>query len=234
MAAEHQHQHQNQRRHDRLILALRLVGAVGGAAVFGLVAAGMLPPWRMTVAIGLGFCFGVAFVGGTGYRILIAVALRDPNRSTAASWTGASAFAALAALGGYGAARLAGLEADWVLAGFGLAINAAYLPVKLACLLAGCCRAVHPAAIRMLADGRADLRLVEVGWTGAVAAAGLLAAATGSAGVAAVIGLGGHLADRLGSRWARQRLPDARFSGGRGMELPPLAALVALAVIALL
>lgn len=219
-------------RQDRLILGLRLAAACGGAAVFGLVAAGVAPPWRLAVALGFGFAFGTLFVGGTGFRILIAVATRDRNRSTAASWTGASAATALGALAGLGVARLIGGDGGLWLAAYGLGINAAYLPVKLACLAAGCCRAVHPAAIRALGEGRVDLRWVEVTATALVlAVAGGLLAAGVTAGAAAVA-IGGHLADRVGSRYARERLPARGQPVERGVELAPLALLTLAALTA--
>jgi len=220
--------HQAQR-----IFAPKLASALGSAATFGLIAAPLLPFPLLVSAALLAFGFGFFFLGGTGYRILIAVFLKDPARNTATTWSGAVAFSALAAIGVWAGLIAAGEPAaGLVLAAYAIAINTAYLFVKLACLEAGCCRAKQTLPRPRWLRHEPDLRLLEVLSTSAVLAFsywGLFIMQ--NAPLAAIAGLGGHLAIRLFSRWARQRLP--RSPGeipASGLELIPLtlAALIAI------
>lgn len=206
------------------ILALRIGGAVLASAVFGLIAAGGFPPWNFWVAFGLGFLFGTAFMVGTGYRILIAVALQRMEPAPV-SWSGATAGVCVMALPIVGLAAMQGQDTSFVLLAFGIAINFAYLPIKSACLKVGCCQAVRPFAL-------SDLRLFEIGLSIAVL---VVAAALGLAGwtkPAAVFAIGGHLCIRLLSRRMRNR-----WSWGwppftqPGAELAPLLAVTVIALL---
>ena len=195
--------------------------------MFGMLAAPVTGFDNWPSAFGLAFVYGFFFVGGTGYRIILAVATRDEARKASASWSGATTGTALAAL----AASLLirdQAQAMLVLAAYAVAINAAYIPVKLACLEAGCCHAHHrdPVLIR-----DHDLRRVEITLSATVLAAALIAMWTGALGLAAVLGVGGHLAIRLMSRWSRDRLPGfGTDSEVKGQELLPLAAGLAAAI----
>lgn len=210
-----------------MILLLRLLSAIGASAMFGLLAARLLPYHWFWSAVLLAFMFGTAFMVGTGYRILIAVALRDTARSTAASWSGATTGITLFALIGGVVLRLMGGDAALFLAAFAVALNVAYLPVKFACLLAGCCTAQRP-----MTGLKADLRHIEIGTALALITMALLAFATGHLTLAALIGIGGHLALRYFSRWARNRLPqNLLFQADAGQELLPLIALTLMAVV---
>jgi hypothetical protein len=177
----------------------------------------------------LAFLFGFFFVGGTGYRILIAVALRDPSVHAAASWSGASAVSGLAALGAAVALALAGRDGAVLLAAYAIAINAAYALVKMACFNAGCCRTLH--RHRHLLAG-ADLRVAEFAATATVVAlAGILFWLDRFA-LSAAVAFAGHLAIRLASRWLRERMPDSIPTLARvGQELPVLACGFAFALI---
>ena len=199
----------------------RLTSAVGSAAIFGMLAAPVTEAGYWPSAFALAFIYGFFFVGGTGYRILIAVAFQDAARKASASWSGATTASALAALAA--ALLLAGRDghANLVLAAYAVAINAAYVPVKFACLEAGCCHAHHrdPFLIR-----DHDLRRVEIALSAVVLATSLTAIWAGALGVAAISGIGGHLAIRLLSRWSRDRLPGSGLEEEiKGQELLPLA-----------
>lgn len=210
-----------------MILFLRLLSAIGASAVFGLLAAGLLPyPWLLSAVL-LAFAFGTAFMVGTGYRILIAVAFRNPAIKAAASWSGATTGITLFALLGWWGLHLRGGNGPLFLAAFAVALNIAYLPVKGACLLAGCCTAQ-----RRIPGVTADLRHLEIGTALALAGCAGLALGMGHLPLAAMIGICGHLAQRYASRWARNRLPEnLLFEADAGQELVPLAvlSLVALA-----
>lgn len=204
------------------VLLLRLGGAVLASMVFGLVAAMAFQPWRFWVAVSLGFLFGTAFMVGTGYRILIAVA-RNRVEPSPVSWSGATAATALFALLLGGAAVLQSLEASYVWLAFGLGINCAYLPIKAACLKVGCCRAVRPFVLKDLRLGEIVLSIAVISLAIALSLAGLLRLGAG-------VAIGGHLAIRLLSRHLR-----GRWSWGwppftqPGAELAPLAVLVLVA-----
>lgn len=210
------------------MFSLRLFSAVGASAMFGLVAAAAFPPWSLLTAIGLGFLFGTAFVGGTGYRIIAAVWAGNAV-SAPASWSGAAAASASACALGALLVLLVGGNGAPILLAYGLAINVAYVAVKFGCMLTGCCHA----DVRCL--GRTvGLRTVEVAIT-----AMLLAAGGGmglvNAWLGALVGIGGHCALRLFSRAMR-----GRFSTGwpplrqPGAELAPLQLLTVLSGIGLL
>ena len=205
-------------------LLLRLSGAIGGAASFGLMTASLLPlPWFPSAVVAA-FAFGTVFMVGTGYRILLATILNDPNRVTAASWTGATTAIALTSLVLWLVLPLKAAFVALLLAGVGLALNVSYLPIKRACQLAGCCRAVHPGLAGWL-----DLRSLEIILTSAAISVILLTFATNSAALAALVGICSHLGIRLFSRWARLRLPgNLLYETGMGAELGPIAALAIL------
>lgn len=207
---------------------LRLSSVVGSAAIFGMLAAPVTRGAYWPSAFTLAFLYGFFFVGGTGYRILIAVAFQDASRKASASWSGATTASALAAL--TAAILLIGRDGDanLVLAAYAVAINTAYIPVKFACLEAGCCHAHRrdPFLIR-----NHDLRHVEIAWSVVVVAACLASIWMDAFGVAAVLGIGGHLAIRVLSRWSRDRLPGSgREDDLKGQELLPLALAVAVAI----
>lgn len=199
------------------IFLLRLSSAIAGAGAFGLIAAPLSGLPYLPAAFVLAFGFGVVFVGGTGYRIVLAVALRDGAQPAAASWSGATAVSALAAL----ALAASGRDMSLVLAAYAVAINLAYVPVKLACLGAGCCTATRSAVPPSVRSP--DLRLTEIGLTVAVLATAAAFLGAGAPAHAAAFGLCGHLMIRLLSRWARGRLPRHVLSPyGRGQEIAPL------------
>ncbi|MDF1606609.1 hypothetical protein PZ897_00315 [Hoeflea sp. YIM 152468] len=199
---------------------LRLFSAVGSAAVFGLLVAPATGAAYWPAAFAWAFGFGFFFVGGTGYRILIAVAARTPSLTTSASWSGATAASALAALMAALVLLARGDDASLVLASYAAAINFAYIPVKFACIQAGCCHAHHG---KMPLTGNHDLRRVEITLSALFVAISLYAIWTGAFGRAAVFGLAGHLAVRLFSRSARDRLPGTSSTGRlTGQELPAL------------
>jgi len=206
---------------------LRLASAVGSAAIFGMLAAPVTQMAYWPSAFALAFLYGFFFVGGTGFRILIAVAFQDASRKASASWSGATTASALAAL--VAALMLSGQHghASLLLAAYAVAISAAYIPVKFACLEAGCCQAHRsdPIVIR-----EHDLRHVEIVASAAVLAAALVAIWAGALGMAAFLGVGGHLAIRLLSRWARDRLPGSGAEDEiKGQELVALALVLAAA-----
>ncbi|AKH99002.1 hypothetical protein IMCC20628_00273 [Hoeflea sp. IMCC20628] len=206
---------------------LRLISAVGSAAVFGMLTASLTPAAYWPSAFALAFIYGFFFVGGTGYRILIAVAFQDTSRKASASWSGATTATALAAL--TASLLIAQQEsALLVIAAYAAAINFAYIPVKFACLEAGCCQAQRrdPFLIR----GH-DLRRVEIAASVAVLSVALTMIWIGAFDVAAILGVGGHLAIRLLSRWSRNRLPGSGLEDEiKGQELLPLALLLAVAI----
>lgn len=214
-----------------MILFLRLLSVVGASAAFGLLAAMLLPYHWFLSALVLAFLYGTAFMVGTGYRILIAVALRDASRSTAASWSGATTGVALFGIFGWLILRVNGGDAALFLAAFAVALNAAYLPVKMACLLAGCCTAKREVMWLRLDLRQVDLRHVEIAITGMIMVMALLAFYAGHLRLAASLGIGGHLALRYFSRWARERLPkNLLFQADAGQELLPLIALTLIAL----
>lgn len=211
------------------IFLLRIGGAIAASVVFGLIATTAFLPWDFWRAVLLGFLFGTAFIGGTGYRIILGV-IRMSRASAPASWSGATAGAALYAASLFAIAMLNGANGAFVLLAFGMAIGVAYLPIKLACLKVGCCTTGHghhtPAGI--------DLRLLEIGLTLAVlTSAGALALV--HVGLAALLAVAGHLGVRIVSRHMRNRSawgwPPLRQPGA---ELAPLALLCGLAVFALM
>ncbi|MDP3524164.1 MAG: hypothetical protein Q8S27_06260 [Hoeflea sp.] len=212
---------------------LRLASAIGSAAAFGMLAAPVTRSAYWPSAFALAFIYGVFFVGGTGFRILIAVALQDMSRKASASWSGATTASALAALIAALLLFFQGREdAALLLAAYAVAINAAYIPVKLACVKAGCC---HAHRRDRLVIRNHDLRHVEIVASAFVLAAALAAIWAGAAGLAACLGVGGHLAIRLLSRWSRDRLPAAGAQSGaqdeiKGQELVPLALVFAAAI----
>ena len=204
----------------------RLAAAMTGAALFGLVAAPLLPlPWLpASLVLALAFC--VAFVGGSGYGIVGAVFFPEAGSKASASWTGASVSTAAGVAVAATVLVPLGGDLGLLLSAYAIAIGIAYSLAKAACLEAGCCTAVTRVA-------GLDLRHAEI-LASAVAvalAAGLLGA--GQAGLAAIAGAAGHLSVRIASRAVRHGLPriDAGFDAGV-WELTLLSALLAAALSA--
>ncbi len=202
-----------------IVLSLRLGGAVLASAIFGLIAANAFQPWNFWIAFGLGFLFGTAFMVGTGYRILIAVARRRIEAAPV-SWSGATAATALLTLALGLTLMLRGQEAQFIWLAFGIGINLAYLPIKTACLKVGCCQATRPFALQ-------DLRLTEIALSVGVVALATFLALSGFVLLGACTAIGGHLAIRLLSRHMRGRWSWGWPPFGQpGAELFPLAVLV--------
>lgn len=208
------------------VLSLRLGGAVLASVAFGLIAVVMLPEHSLPVAVGFGFLFGTSFIGGTGYRIVLA-AVSGQRREAPASWSGATAGAALLTLVLWAGALLFGRAGAPVLLGFGIGINVAYLLAKGSCLLVGCCHASDRHKMRL------DLRAMEFGGTALVLVISAILAFY-DFGVGAVVAVGGHLVIRLISRRLRQR-----WSWGwppltqPGAEIAPLVMVLAAALASL-
>ena len=202
---------------------LRFGAAVLSSASFGLVAAPLLPIDGLVAAVLLAICFGFFFLLGTGYRILIAAFTGRHGHSAGASWTGACFASAGAAAVAASVVELTSGDGMLVMAAFATALNVAYGLVKLACARAGCCAAAR-------ASIRGDLRLQEVALTAVVLIATLAALGAGATAAAAAVGIAGHLAIRLFSRWARERLP-ARLLRRAGVGHEMLALVVVLAII---
>ena len=205
--------------------AFKLAAVLAGSAAFGLIAAPLLPCPHLISAFLLASGFGFFFVGGTGYRILIAVLLKDAGRHTATSWSGAVAISSLAMLTAWAVLSVSGHDAGLLLAAYAIAINIAYTCVKLSCLKADCCYAKQHIPFWPWHPARPDLRLLEITFTALVLAitCGLLFAAQ-TPYLSAAIGLGGHLAVRFLSRFARRRLPRAITELSKsGLELAPLS-----------
>jgi hypothetical protein len=179
------------------VFVLRLLGAIGSSAAFGLIAALAWSPWNFWGAVGLGFLYGTAFVMGTGYRILITFARRQASPSPA-SWSGATVGATIGALLLWLLAVAQKGDADFVLLALGIAINLAYLPIKSACRIKDCCAAT--------VDLRGiDLRFAEIAATCLVLLVAGAIAVSGQVALAAVIAIAGHLVVRLLSRRLRGR-----------------------------
>ena len=208
------------------ILALRLAGAVAASAAFGLIATQTRAWDTLPLAVGLGFLFGTGFIGGTGYRIIIAAATGRQEQAPA-SWSGATAGAALLTLALWLVLVMSGKDGGPALLGFGIGINIAYLLAKFACLSAGCCHAEPGHGLR------ADLRVTEIAGTVLVLGAAALLALTHT-GLAATVAIGGHLLVRLVSRWMRGRWswgwPPLRQPGA---EIAPLVVLLAVSLASL-
>lgn len=205
------------------VLTLRLAGAVVASAAFGLIAVMAFPQGSLPLAIGLGFLFGTSFIGGTGYRIILAAVARR-EQAAPASWSGATAGAALFALVLWAVLRLLGWDASPVLLGFGIGINIAYLLAKTACISADCCHSLPERGLSV------DLRRIELGGV-VVTLLAAAAMATISMHLAAALAIGGHLLVRLLSRWARDRWswgwPPLRQPGA---EIAPLVVILVLSL----
>lgn len=184
------------------VIGLRLSSATLGSVVFGLMGAGFIDPWSMANAALLSVLFGTAFAGMTGYR-LIRFAWRGGVDKNPVTWSDVVTCTALAAAVGCIPLPVSGLAAEDLLCAYGLAVNAAYLPAKIACLVAGCCRSTRHVVVL----GReVDLRRIELSLTAIVLAAAIITVPLNTQG-AALIGLGGHLLVRLFSHWWRHLLP---------------------------
>lgn len=209
-----------------LVSALRL-GAIGlGAVVF----AGLCAPLPPGFA-GLPYLAGylAIFLLGSGFRVFRAVARNETDRPTPASWSGATAATAFAAAAASLMLALLGADGVRLLAAYAVAINAAYVPAKVACLFAGCCREVRPLT-GWLAG--ADLRRAEIGGSVTVLLAVGLALAVGRPNLAAILGIGAHLALRRLSHGHRQPRPRPFMSlKGFGLESIGLSLALAMAVL---
>ena len=202
----------------------RAAAAVTGSAVFGLIAARLLPLHWLLSSFLLAFAFGFSFVGGTGYRILRSIALNDASSSPTASWTGAEVSVSASIIIGFIALLLLGGNAALLLAAYGISIGVAYAVVKVACLQADCCRSVRATPF--------DLRRSEITISLATVVLATAALASGYAGLAAFTGVLGHLAARAFSRFMRRRLPN--ISAGleaRSIELTLLSVLLVTAAL---
>ena len=213
----------------RRVAVLKFTAVIASAAVFGLLAAKILPLQWLFSAFLLACVFGLFFVGGTGYRILIAVFFNDPSRNTATSWAGAIAFSTLAVV----VAILFIVPSEnhklLLLASYGMAINAGYILVKLACLDAGCCRVHMDGMSPRLLEVIPDLRIIEFLASIAIFALSFyLALIEMQLFLAAIVSLAGHLIVRVLSRFARNRLPKTIGEfWNSGMELIPLVVAIA-------
>jgi hypothetical protein len=208
----------------QVIFGFRLASACGSSAIFGLIATSQAGAISLASALLAGFLFGTAFVGGTGYRIIRSV-LANAQVSSPASWSGAAAASALACLVALPFWLWTGNDASRLLLAYALAINFAYLAVKIACSLAGCCHA------DIRAFGRVwGLRRVEIGLTLAIFASAALLCLM-DVWLGAMIGLVGHTLLRLYSRAQRGR-PSTGWPPLRqpGAELAPLQALCFIAL----
>jgi hypothetical protein len=205
----------------------RLGSAVLGAAAFGLVAAPPSGLGDLPASVALAVLYGFFFLGGAGYRILIALARRDAAARAPVSWTGGAAASALAAAIGATALSLAGADGARLLAAYAIGANVSYGFAKLGCLEAGCCAATRP--IRLL--GRLDLRIAEIAATLVVLSLAGAALAAGAPALAACAGAAGHLGVRFLSRIARDRRPRAVLTlAGTGQELIPLLVVLGVAI----
>jgi hypothetical protein len=204
--------------------AIRLVCAIVGSAIFGLIATSSAQGIALASAVLTGFAFGTAFVGGTGYRILIAFAQNMAEQSPT-SWSGAAAASAILTLASLLFWAALGFEPGRLILGYAIAINFAYAGVKLACLRAGCCQAEVSAFGRKL-----DLRKLECTLTVLVLVCALLVAVF-DVWAGALAGLAGHTSLRLFSRAKRNRFstgwPPLRQPGA---ELFPLYGLTLIAL----
>lgn len=179
-------------------------------------------------AFALALMYGLFFAGGAGYRIFIAVAFLDEARWAPSSWSAVTTATALAALAVLIPLFREGEHALLVLAAYAVAINAAYIPAKFACLEAHCCHAQRRDAF-LIRDR--DLRWVEIVAGSVVFTATLSAIWLGLVATAAILGIGGHLAVRFVSGWSRNRLPGFSLKDEiKGQELLPLALLLAVTV----
>lgn len=209
------------------VFVLKLVGLLSGAATFGVIGSPVLPWHWLLSSLLMASCFGFFFLLGAGYRILIAVPLKDRERNTATTWSGAIASSAMAV---FFANLLApfGQETNGILlVAYGLAINVAYLCVKFACLAAGCCGSKHPHPQFM------DLRWIEI-WISLLILwiCTYLLLGQNQHSWIATIGVGGHLGLRLLSRHLRDCMPkQARDLSETGIELVPLASLLCLSLL---
>ena len=220
------HRFRAERVRAERVAGLRLAAVAVGAGVFGALAPAN-PQAEPKRAVAFAAGFAAAMLLGAAWRVLAAVALADPARRADATWSGAAAAVSVAALLTAGA-MAEGEDAARILAAAGLGLNASYVIARLACLEAGCCRAVtgRPASRRL------DLRAVEIGLTLAiVAAAAALLGGVGPA-PAALAAFGGHLFVRVASRRARDDWP-ARWRSAEGAfcEIAPLAAATAVAAL---
>jgi len=210
------------------IFILRILAAVGSAAIFGLVATSTSAGISLIPAVFVAFLFGTAFVGGTGYRIIRSV-FTSEHIASPASWSGAAAASAIACLLALALWTRTMDHAARVMLGYTLAINFAYLAVKASCALAGCCHAEVRIAHRTF-----GLRAVELTITLILLALVSLLSLL-DFWLAAFAGLAGHTALRFYSRAKRCRRatgwPPLRQPGA---ELAPLQLLSLLALVGFL
>ncbi len=209
------------------VFVLKLVGLLSGAATFGVLGSPVLPWHWLLSAFLMACCFGFFFLLGAGYRILIAVTLKDRERNIATTWSGAIASSAMAVFFASLLAPSAQVANGLLLVAYGVAINVAYLCVKFACLAAGCCGSKHPNRQLM------DLRWIEI-WVSFLILwiCTYLLLGQNQHDWFATIGIGGHLVLRLLSRQFRDCMPkQVRDLSETGIELVPLASLLCLSLL---
>lgn len=204
----------------------RTAAAMTGAALFGLMAAPLLPLAWLPASLVLAFSFGFVFVGGTGYGIVRAVVFPAAASKTSASWTGASIAATASALLASTVLFPLGGDIGLLVSAYAIAVGAAYALVKVGCIEAGCCMAATHAS-------RFDLRRAEIAASLAAVAVAALLLGNGHAGLAALVATLGHLGTRIASRAMRHRLPRMETGvDARAAELTLLSALLAVALFA--
>ncbi len=205
-------------------LFLRLFAVVSASTVFGLIASTGAGTRYWGAAVGLAILFGFFFLLGTGHRILLAIFISQWRRQVSATWAGAAASVALATVTCILVNKEQSARAMHYAASAGLAINVAYPFVKMACIEAGCCRALRYRK-------SIDLRWQEIILSAHILAATGLAILASRDAIAASLAFGGHLALRYYSRFARGRLPpNGLYQAGIGLEIVPLIAVTALTV----
>lgn len=212
-------------RKTRVFLC-RAAAAMTGAALFGLIAAPLLPLAWLPASLVLAFSFGFAFVGGTGYGIVRAVVFPAAASKTSASWTGASIAATASVLLASTVLFPLGGDVGLLVSAYAIALGVAYALVKAGCIEAGCCMAAAHAS-------RFDLRRAEIASSLATVAVAALMLGNGHAGPAALVATLGHLGTRIASRAMRHRLPRMKTGfDARAAELALLSALLAVALFA--
>lgn len=182
------------------VAVLRLSAIATASGLFGLAVFDESPNGDVMFIALLAVLFAVSFTVGSGYRILIAVAVRDGSHAAPASWAGGVAATALLAVVLAVWRAYAGSGPFVPLAAFAVAINAGFIPAKLACRQAGCCGARLP-------FWPGDVRLLELILTGIVLLVLLPLWLTRNFAGVALAGIGGHLAIRLLSYRLRHWLP---------------------------
>ena len=202
----------------------RVAATAAGAALFGLIAAPLLPFARLPSSLVLALSFGFAFVGGSGYGIVRAVFFPASESMVAASWTTASVSTTACVVAACAVLFPLGADVALLLSAYAIGLGIAYALGKAACIEAGCCAAAARVA-------GFELRRAEIAASLAIVAlaAGLLGG--GHAGLAAIAGVSGHLSIRTVSCAMRQVLLRRNLGfNAAAWELTLLAALLAAAL----